>query len=316
MNDDPAAGAPQGTGQPDPLDDTQRVEVPRYAPTPDPRPDAQWAWASTGDPADRARGRIRDPAGRRRTGGSAAPTPARRQRAERAMGSLAAPAAAPAWTPPAPVATAPDKPGRRRGAGLGTIVTVSVLSAVLASGGTVLVLERGRRLRPPGPASTIATGTQTRLPAAGDDRRVVGGHRRGREGRARRRQDRHRGRDRRPVHRAGRRLRPDLRLERLDPHQPARDRRRQQAHRRAQGRPPVPGHGLRHRHPDRPRDRQDRPDRPADRADRRTPTASRSGSWSSRSGARSGPTRSRSPAASCRARAGPSPSTAASASRT
>ena len=51
MNDDPAAGAPQGTGQPDPLDDTQRVEVPRYAPTPDPRPDAQWAWASTGDPA-------------------------------------------------------------------------------------------------------------------------------------------------------------------------------------------------------------------------------------------------------------------------
>ena len=40
MNDEPTPGAPQGAGSTDPLDDTQRVDVPRYAPTPDPRPDA------------------------------------------------------------------------------------------------------------------------------------------------------------------------------------------------------------------------------------------------------------------------------------
>ncbi len=39
----PPAASP---GDPDPLDDTQPVEVPRFAPTPDPRPDARWAWAT------------------------------------------------------------------------------------------------------------------------------------------------------------------------------------------------------------------------------------------------------------------------------
>ena len=49
MNDTPGRhGAPQPAG-PDPLDDTQRVDVPRYAPAPDPRPDARWAWASPGN---------------------------------------------------------------------------------------------------------------------------------------------------------------------------------------------------------------------------------------------------------------------------
>src|SRR6476619_2349452 len=51
MNDDQTPEAPQPAGT-DPLDETQRVDVPRYAPTPDPRPDARWAWASpTGEPA-------------------------------------------------------------------------------------------------------------------------------------------------------------------------------------------------------------------------------------------------------------------------
>jgi serine protease Do len=54
-----------------------------------------------------------------------------------------------------------EKPGYRRAAGLGTIVTVSVLSAVLASGGTVLVLERAGAFDQPAPASTIASGIQT-----------------------------------------------------------------------------------------------------------------------------------------------------------
>ena len=212
----------------------------------------------------------RDPTGRRRTGSSRRHV--RRhavRRAGRAMGSLArARACARLGAARARRRRRPTSRAAAAPRASGPIVTVSVLSAVLASGGTVLVLERA------GAFDQRRSGLDHRhrhpdgLPAAGDHRRVVGGHRRRREGRARRRQDRHRRRRRRPVHRAGRRLGPDLRLERLDPHQPARDRRRQQAHRRAQGRPPVPGHGLRHRHPDRPRDRQDRPDRPADRADR------------------------------------------------
>ena len=55
MNDEPTPNAPQGAGTPDPLDDTQRIDVPRYAPTPDPRPDARWAWSSPGSqaPGDR-----------------------------------------------------------------------------------------------------------------------------------------------------------------------------------------------------------------------------------------------------------------------
>ena len=65
------------------------------------------------------------------------------------------------------------------------------------------------------------------------------------------------------------------------------------AHRGAQGRPPVRGHGLRHRHPDRPRHRQGRRDRPARRAHRHAATASRSASSSSPSAARWAPTRSR-----------------------
>ena len=78
----------------------------------------------------------------------------------------------------------------------------------------------------------------------------------------------------------------------------------------------FPGTRLRHRHPDRPRDRQDRRDRPAGGADRplRRPQG-RPARGRDRQPARA-PTRSRSRAASCRARAGRSPSTAASASRT
>ena len=46
MNDEPTPSHPQGAGNADPLDDTQRIEVPRYSPAPDPRPDARWAWAA------------------------------------------------------------------------------------------------------------------------------------------------------------------------------------------------------------------------------------------------------------------------------
>jgi serine protease Do len=134
MNDDPTDGAPQDAG-PDPLDDTQRVEVPRYAPTPDPRPDARWAWASPGG----------QPASERWY----EPVPAE-------------------GTPPPPSYGVPARapqPRRRGGAGVGTVVAASLLSAVIASGGTVLVLERTGAFDRPASASSptgnaLSTGAQ------------------------------------------------------------------------------------------------------------------------------------------------------------
>ena len=157
MNDDQTPDAPQGTG-PDQLDDTQPVEVPRYAPTPDPRPDARWAWAA---PASAS------PASQATSDRWYEPTPAPGQ---------APYGTAPSWgqpvtgtgTPPPPAwgtqaVQADSKPRKRGGAGVGTIVAASMLSAVLASGGTVLALERAGAFDQPAPAST----TSVAQPAAG-----------------------------------------------------------------------------------------------------------------------------------------------------
>jgi S1-C subfamily serine protease len=135
MNDEPTPGMPQGPGSTDPLDDTQRVDVPRYAPAPDPRPDARWAWAAPGSqpPADRWH-----------------------QPAPTASHAGLPPGARPAWssaasTPPpaysAPVqAPSTGHSKRRNGAGVGTVLGASILSAVLAAGGTVVVLDQSGAL--------------------------------------------------------------------------------------------------------------------------------------------------------------------------
>jgi serine protease Do len=163
MNDDPTSGAPQGAEPSDPLDDTQRVEVPRYAPAPDPRPDARWAWATpaVGDGGSP----WQDPATRPASSGSGTlPGAAYATGQPGSAGGWDTPPGpvTPAWAPPTPAATAPVVPTRRRsGTGLGTIVGVSVLSAVLASGGTVLVLDRAGAFDRPAPASTIGSGQQT-----------------------------------------------------------------------------------------------------------------------------------------------------------
>ena len=141
MNDDPTEGAPQRDPS-DALDDTQPVDVPRYVPTPDPRPDARWAWASpSGQPADRWY--------------------------EPAPGEPARPAA-PAWGQPqwSSVATEPVAPvhvqqppsSRKAGPGIGTVIAASLLSAVVASTGTVLVLERAGAFDKPVPTSTVGSG--------------------------------------------------------------------------------------------------------------------------------------------------------------
>ena len=152
MNDTPDAGAPEPAG-PDPLADTQRVDVPRYAPAPDPRPDARWAWASPGSQG--AGERWYDPAtGDTGTGfGTAA-------------GSGWGPPPTGTGIPPAPAYGAPVAPVQpvkgRRGAGLGLVVVASVLSAVIASGGTVLLLDQaGAFDGSQAPASTTGSATPT-----------------------------------------------------------------------------------------------------------------------------------------------------------
>jgi serine protease Do len=157
MTDDPTAGAPQRDEsdpreQSDPLDETQRVGVPRYVPTPDPRPDARWAWASpSGQPAD---DRWYEPAAGEPAHAS---TPA--------WGPQPAWASAPAWgsatAESASAAPAPGSRSRRAGPGIGTVIAASLLSAVVASTGTVLVLDRAGAFDKPAPSSNVGPATTT-----------------------------------------------------------------------------------------------------------------------------------------------------------
>src|SRR3989304_9607074 len=48
MNDEPKLNPDRIADESDPLDDTQPIDVRRFAPTPDPRRDDHWAWASPG----------------------------------------------------------------------------------------------------------------------------------------------------------------------------------------------------------------------------------------------------------------------------
>src|SRR5829696_6333958 len=137
MNDEPTPDAGRNAGTPETLDDTQRIDVPRYSPAPDPRPDARWAWASPGSgPQDE---RWSQP------GPTASGTPG--------ASGPSAPPSGPAWgaahTAASPgqagysVPVSPATSRRKRGpTGVGTVVTASLLSAVLAAGGTAVLLDR------------------------------------------------------------------------------------------------------------------------------------------------------------------------------
>ncbi len=158
MNDDPTENPGETTGGPDPLDDTQPIDVQRFAPTPEPRPDDRWAWASPAatPPQDRWYEPAPSEPGPVATGYSGGvyapgdPGP-----------SLWSRPAGPAAPPVAPIVpTAPEPPRRRGGAGVGTILVVSLLSAVLASGATVLVLDRTGALDRPAVVSTTGLGQQ------------------------------------------------------------------------------------------------------------------------------------------------------------
>ncbi len=134
--------------QPDPLDETQPIDpavadIGRYAPAPEPRPDTRWAWASS--PSQTPATPWASSA--TITGAPPAVPVASSQpptlQAEGVSAQTSTPfddvemASAP---PPSPVTPGPT-PRRRGGPGIGTIVAASLLSAVLASTGTVLVLH-------------------------------------------------------------------------------------------------------------------------------------------------------------------------------
>ncbi|HEX5829232.1 MAG TPA: trypsin-like peptidase domain-containing protein [Candidatus Limnocylindrales bacterium] len=160
MNDEPRPDAPRDAGTPDPLDDTQRIEVPRYAPTPDPRPDARWAWASpTPGPSQGAApgGQTgwTQPAG---TAPGAAPQSPPPAWGAPVAGTPPPAYGAPAYSAPVQPAVAPK---RRGGAGIGTVVTASLLSAVLAAGGTVLLLDQTGALDQTVVTASTGTSQQT-----------------------------------------------------------------------------------------------------------------------------------------------------------
>jgi S1-C subfamily serine protease len=133
----PAMSRPDETGS---LDETQPVEVPRYAPTPDPRPDARWAWAA--------------PSGQPTSDRWYEPAPAEPGRASGPSWGQ------PAWTSPvaetAPVTPAPST-SKRSGPGIGTVIAASLLSAVVASGGTVIALERAGAFDHPVPTASVGS---------------------------------------------------------------------------------------------------------------------------------------------------------------
>ena len=258
----PSAPTPHGPCPPrrTPRPAPQPPTPDRYSPAPEPRTDWSRPEFAAGAPVWPA-----SPSDRRPPGGT---------RPRRAPLPKAPPRAVARW--------------RRR-----TVVAASLLSAVLASGGTVLVLDAHRRLRPQPDAGRPRAAHSRRAPAAGHHRRVIGGHRRRRQGRPGRRQDHDVGRPtpdpfgRSPTPGVGSGVIYDpngwiltnrhvvagsdkLTVELKDGRQ-------------------FDGHGLRHRHPDRPGDRQGRrPPACPTAADRRLRRRSRSASSSSPSAARSG----------------------------
>ena len=162
MTDEPLPDD-SGTDPIDPFADTQAYEVSRFTPTPDPRPDANWAWAPPGS-APTAIG-----------WGSGAPAPAPASTPSYAAGPWGPTAPAAAASPSMPWIPAQPSAARRGGAGLGAILVVSLLSAGLASGGTVLVLERNGafdRATPPA-NSSVGTPVSNGHPATTDESSAV-----------------------------------------------------------------------------------------------------------------------------------------------
>jgi 2-alkenal reductase len=147
---------------------TERHELTSAAPTPDAAPEAgpvasssvtQSEWLQADTSASPGTPDITDP-----TTDRFAPTPEPRADWARDWNAPVAPTPE-RWYEPAPV-TEPvtPTPPRQRGAGFGSLVAVALLSAVLASGGTVLTLSASGALNRPAPAQIAAQGTNIGAP--------------------------------------------------------------------------------------------------------------------------------------------------------
>jgi S1-C subfamily serine protease len=157
MTDQPGSRPdPRPEDASDPLEPTRPLDIPRYAPAPDPRPDTRWAWA-TGDP-DPGTGRERwtEPVPSAASGsGPGSPW----------SGPVVGRSGPDTWpryegAPPALPPVAPVSPKReRRGSVIGPVLAASLLSAVLASGGTVAVLDQAGAFDRPAVAQPTAGAT-------------------------------------------------------------------------------------------------------------------------------------------------------------
>jgi len=176
---DPSVPTPGGA---DPLDDTQPLDVPRFAPAPDPRPDTRWAWASPEQ---------KPPSGASAAAPSAWAAPASSATAtwdatspDRSGAGVATSFATdaasrldtPAWV--SPVSQTPTE--RRSGVGVGTVAVVALLAAVIGSSGTAIALSASGAFNAPaaigpGAASPATGGTTTNGTTAGanDDATAV-----------------------------------------------------------------------------------------------------------------------------------------------
>ena len=158
MNDDPTEHHGETTGGADALDETQPLDVQRFVPAPEPRPDDRWAWAApTATPSP---DRWYEPAPTEPGPAAAGYTTGTYAQGGSGPSLWSRPAApiAPPIAPLIPPAPAPAK--RRGGAGVGTIFAASLLAAVLASGGTVLILDRTGALDRPVVISGTGSGQQ------------------------------------------------------------------------------------------------------------------------------------------------------------
>jgi serine protease Do len=133
-------------GDPSPFTETETVA---YSPTPERRP--EWARSAWLDPAE-------------------AVEPAPTQPVDRPAWSSPAQPAELSQAGPAQALQPPVAVPRREGGGMGQVVGAALLSAVLASGGTVLVLQgTGAFDRPAGPGSSAAGSAQSPNPVAVED---------------------------------------------------------------------------------------------------------------------------------------------------
>ena len=149
MTDQPESRRP---GEPDhSLDDTQRIEMSRYTPPPAPRPDAGWG---PPPPGVRSPEHWFEPADERSS-----------SQGWSSQGEAAV-----------PTTSTPDRSDQRRrdGIRMGPVVAASLLSAVLAAGGTVVVIDRTGALSRTAAVPSGSSTVNNQIPASSASSKAPG----------------------------------------------------------------------------------------------------------------------------------------------